>query len=266
MSEDEGSAKRTGTQVFTRADALLAELEKSSEPMTLTALSRATGLSASTAHRILGALAGMGLVDQDESGTWGLGLRLIGLGRLVYERNTMRRRALEAMLKLHRTTGASVLLAIRRGDRAVIIESIAAEGFARVPNAPAPGSSEFLHRCACGMLFLSELSPDELRGYAGRTGIDKEPLDAIDRLLIELTRIRENGWARTEATGPFASALAVSAPVRGPGGRLAAALSLSAPMPQDIPPGFIAELCDAARRVSSEAGAPSPFEKSLRIR
>ena len=265
MSEDEGS-RRTGTQVFSRADALLAELEKSSEPLTLTALSRATGLSASTAHRILGALAGMGLADRDENGAWSLGLRLIGLGRLVYERSALRRRAQDAMLKLQRTTGASVSLAIRRGDRAVFIETIASEGFGRAPNVPAPGSSEFLHRCSAGLLFLSELTPEELREYAGRTGIANAPLDALDRLLIELTRIRENGWAGKMSAGAPGAASAVAAPVRGPGGRLAAALSLSAAEPQAIPPGFIAELCAAAERVSSEAGAPSPLESSLRMR
>ena len=55
---EEGS----GIQVFDRAAGLLAVLEANPEPYTLSALAKETGLSASTVHRILGALAAIGFV------------------------------------------------------------------------------------------------------------------------------------------------------------------------------------------------------------
>ena len=73
----ESSESRHGIQVLDRANRLLARLEASSEPLALTTLARETGLSASTAHRILGSLSAMGFVKQNPAGQWSLGLRLL---------------------------------------------------------------------------------------------------------------------------------------------------------------------------------------------
>lgn len=122
----EDKSTRSGIQVLDRAALLLAKLEASSEPLSLTALAKETGLSTSTVHRILGSLHSMGFVKQNDIGQWSLGLRLLELGNLVYERFIVRQRALPFMQRLHAKTDMTVNLAIRDNDRLLYIEHVLA--------------------------------------------------------------------------------------------------------------------------------------------
>ena len=148
----ESSESRHGIQVLDRANRLLARLEASSEPLALTTLARETGLSASTVHRILGSLSAMGFVKQNPAGQWSLGLRLLELGNLVYERFTVRQRALPFMQQLHAATDMTVNLAIRDNDRLLYIEHVlapeykAASGLGHLCTSRQAASS-FWHAC-----------------------------------------------------------------------------------------------------------------------
>ena len=152
----ESSESRHGIQVLDRANRLLARLEASSEPLALTTLARETGLSASTAHRILGSLSAMGFVKQNPAGQWSLGLRLLELGNLVYERFTVRQRALPFMQQLHAATGMTVNLAIRDNDRLLYIEHVLAPEYKAnqlrrigswAPLTSRQAASSFWHAC-----------------------------------------------------------------------------------------------------------------------
>lgn len=193
----ESSESRHGIQVLDRANRLLARLEASSEPLALTTLARETGLSASTAHRILGSLSAMGFVKQNPAGQWSLGLRLLELGNLVYERFTVRQRALPFMQQLHAATGMTVNLAIRDNDRLLYIEHVLAPEY-KANQLRRIGSWAPLHITSGGKLFLARMSPDEVRGYTERTGLKagtQNSIQSLDHLLVTLAHARETGWA-----------------------------------------------------------------------
>ena len=247
---------RKGIQVFDRAAALLAVLEAQPEPLTLTALVRETGLSASTVHRILGSLSAMGFVKQNRDGRWSLGLRLLELGNLVYERFTVRQRALPLMQQLCAKTGLTVNLAIRDGDRLLYIEHVLAPdkkaGLLRRIGSWAP-----LHITSGGKLFLAMMLPDELRSYAVRTGLAAETehsIQSLDTLLLTLSRVRETGWAYDKEEYEK-RVHCVAAPIFGPGGVLIATLSLAAESSTALSPASISELVGTAQAVSSLMGA-----------
>src|SRR5262249_14255945 len=61
-------SNQSGTQAVDRAARLLAEVVHSSDPMTFTGLSAATGLAKSTTSRLLLALERNGLVRRDDHG------------------------------------------------------------------------------------------------------------------------------------------------------------------------------------------------------
>ena len=246
----------SGIQVFDRAAGLLAVLEASPEPYTLSALAKETGLSASTVHRILGALAAIGFVKQNRDGRWCLGLCLLELGNLVYERFTVRQRALPLMQQLFAKTGLTVNLAIRDGDRLLYIEHVLAPdkkaGLLRRIGSWAP-----LHITSGGKLFLAKMLPDELRSYAASTGLTAETdhsIQSLDALLVTLSRVRETGWAYDKEEYEK-SVHCVAAPIFGPGGVLIATLSLAAQSSTALSPGCIGELVGTAQAVSSLMGA-----------
>lgn len=252
----ESSESRHGIQVLDRANRLLARLEASSEPLALTTLAQETGLSASTAHRILGSLSAMGFVKQNPAGQWSLGLRLLELGNLVYERFTVRQRALPFMQQLHAATGMTVNLAIRDNDRLLYIEHVLAPEY-KANQLRRIGSWAPLHITSGGKLFLARMSPDEIRGYTERTGLKAETqnsIQSLDHLLVTLAHARETGWAydREEYES---NVHCVAAPIFGAGGRLIATISLAAHRSNEFTPERIAKLCGIAQSISSAMGA-----------
>ncbi|MFR2199237.1 MAG: IclR family transcriptional regulator [Sutterella wadsworthensis] len=249
----ESSESRHGIQVLDRANRLLARLEASSEPLALTTLARETGLSASTAHRILGSLSAMGFVKQNPAGQWSLGLRLLELGNLVYERFTVRQRALPFMQQLHAATGMTVNLAIRDNDRLLYIEHVLAPEY-KANQLRRIGSWAPLHITSGGKLFLARMSPDEIRGYTERTGLKagtQNSIQSLDHLLVT-PHARETAGLMTARVRVKRTALPR---IFGAGGRLIATISLAAHRSNEFTPERIAKLCGIAQSISSAMGA-----------
>src|SRR5690606_1246750 len=97
-------------QVLDRAMRILDVLAGQRDPVTLKELSAATGLHASTAHRILADLTVGRYVERVDSGLYRLGMRLLELGSLVKGRLDVRTAAIGPMRELHRQTGQTVNL------------------------------------------------------------------------------------------------------------------------------------------------------------
>lgn len=247
---------RSGVQVLDRAGRILSTLEASADPITLTALAKETGLSASTVHRILGSLHAMGFVKQNATGQWSLGLRFLELGNLVYERFIVRQRALPFMQQLHAKTGMTVNLAIRDNDRLLYIEHVLSpekkgNQLRRI------GSWAPLHITSGGKLFLSKMSHEDIRAYAERTQLSagtENAIQSLDQLLITLSRVRETGWAYDREE--YESSIhCVAAPIFGSGGTLIATLSLAEHRSTEFRPEHISQLCCTAQAVSVAMGA-----------
>jgi DNA-binding IclR family transcriptional regulator len=87
-----------------------------------TELARATGLARPTAHRLLSALAGEGLVDRDRaSGRWFLGPEVYLLGTMAAQRYDVTDQARDVVRFLAAETGESAFLSARRSDETVCL-------------------------------------------------------------------------------------------------------------------------------------------------
>lgn len=93
-------------------------------PCSLAELVDATGGSRATCHRLAVALEAHGLLRRDADGRFTLGLRLVGLGRSASERWPMAAAARPALEWLRDTTGESVQLYVRDGDRRLCVDSL----------------------------------------------------------------------------------------------------------------------------------------------
>lgn len=86
-------------------------------------VAEATGLSRSTAHRFLGALTQVGLLEQDDaSGAYFLGMDLSHFGAIAANRYGLRDIAQPSMERLTERTADTVYMSIRRDYESICVE------------------------------------------------------------------------------------------------------------------------------------------------
>lgn len=197
---------------------------------TFTAIVQDSGVPKSTAHRLLRELAEIGAVQHDESSkTYVGGLLLARLGSAVMTKYDIRNKARPHLVELHRQTGHTATLGVRDGSRGVYVDKIDNRDFGIRLHSEV-GKSFPLHCTGIGKVMLAWLSPSErqqalsgkLESYTRNTVTNKKVLAQT------LAEIREKGYAidDEEITRGF---VCVAAPVFGPDGQIAGALSCTLP-------------------------------------
>lgn len=201
----------TGTQSIDRAADLLVRVVESPRPVAVGELARTAGLPKSTTSRLIGALERQGLVQRvGERGGLRPGPVLLRLAqRDVFEANLVELGA-PALRRLADDSGETINLGVptpRGVEHLAQLDSRHWVGVTNWVGRPVPYEST-----ANGKVFLAH-------GVA--------PLPAnVDA--HELERMRARGWA--SAIDELEHGLAaMAAPVRGPGGEVVAALSISGP-------------------------------------
>src|SRR5437868_11873219 len=191
-------AQTPAIQVLERMFSLLDVLASHQDPVSLKALSEATGLHPSTAHRILNDLTLGRFVDRPEAGSYRLGMRMLELGNLVKARLDVRDAALGPMRELHKFTHQPVNLSVRQGDEIVYIERTYSER-SGMQVVRAIGGRAPLHLTSVGKLFLAHDDPQRIRSYATRTGLAGHTQNSITdlaKLERELSHVRQQACAR----------------------------------------------------------------------
>lgn len=217
-------------QVLDRAMRILDALASQHDPMSLKDLAAATGLHASTTHRILSDLAVGRYIEKVDSGVYRLGMRLLELGSLVKGRIDVRAAALDAMRQLHRQTGQTVNLSLVQGDEIVYIERSWSER-SGMQVVRAIGGRAPLHLTSTGKLFLSTWDSRNIRSYAMRTGLSgttRNSITQVEQLEKELALIRRHGYSRDNEELEL-GVRCIAAGIYDDTGSLLAGLSLSAP-------------------------------------
>jgi DNA-binding IclR family transcriptional regulator len=116
----------TGDAVLTRAFALLDSFDEERRSQTLASLARRTGLPRSTALRLARKLVEVGALEQLKDGSYVVGLHLLEIASLAPRGHGLRQVALPYLEDLFQVTGQHVLLAVRDGDEALLVERLSA--------------------------------------------------------------------------------------------------------------------------------------------
>jgi IclR family transcriptional regulator, KDG regulon repressor len=197
--------------------------------LTLAEICRKVGFPKSTAHRLLGAMRGAGLLDQDSGRErYRLGLRLFQFGNIALANMELHREARPFVDALAHLSGQGVHLAVFDGSRAVVIHR----------GEPAPGAgavpafveSAPVHCTGVGKAILA-FQPESVLERIVACGLARYTEATItepDRLRAALATVRETGYAVDEAEhqpGLFC----VGAPIRDATGRVFAAVSVHGP-------------------------------------
>jgi len=241
-------------QVLERAMLLLDVLAKQTEPVALKNLAAATGLHASTAHRILNDLVVGRYVERVDSGLYQLGMRLLELGSLVKGRLNVREVALDYMRELHKVTGQTINLSVQQGDEIVYIERAWSER-SGMQVVRAIGGRAPLHLTSTGKLFLSVSEPRQVKAYIMRTGLagtTRNSLTKADQLERDLALVRRHGYSRDNEELEL-GVRCIAAGVYDDTGKLQAGLSISAPADR-MRDEWIGLLQDTAARISEAMG------------
>lgn len=206
---------------------VVALVEALAEHDRLGALADATGLPASTTHRILGELVELGWAHLSDR-TYTPGARLLALGRLIETDDALARLALPAVRHLCDRTGYTIHFAVLHGDVAVYALKI--EGRRAYLMRSRVGDSLALHGSAIGKAVLSRMDEKEVRAIASHTGlpaVTPATITDVDALLDHLRAVRTRGWAMDDGEHENHTRC-VGAPVLDARGRPFGGVSLSA--------------------------------------
>ena len=204
----------SGVGVLDKAAHVLSALEAG--PATLAALVSATGLARPTAHRLAVALEHHRLVSRDMQGRFILGPRLSELAVAAGE-DRLLAAAGPVLTNLRDLTGESAQLYRRQGDMRVCVA--AAERLSGLRDTVPVGTALPMSAGSGAQILLAWEEPDRMhRGLQGAR-----------YTATTLAGVRRRGWAQSVAEREMGVA-SVSAPVRGPGGRVIAAVSVSGPI------------------------------------
>jgi DNA-binding IclR family transcriptional regulator len=204
----------SGVGVLDKAATVLGALEAG--PATLAQLVSATHLARPTAHRLAVALEHHRLVARDIQGRFILGPRLAELASAAGE-DRLLAAAGPVLTAVRDHTGESVQLYRRQGDQRICVA--AAERPMGLRDSIPVGATLTMLAGSAAQVLLAWEEPDRLhRGLQGATFS-----------ATVLSGVRRRGWAQSvgEREPGVAS---VSAPVRGPSGRVLAAVSVSGPI------------------------------------
>jgi DNA-binding IclR family transcriptional regulator len=204
----------SGVGVLDKSVAVLTTLE--SGPASLAQLVAATGLARPTAHRIAVALERHRLVSRDAQGRFVLGPRLAELATAAGE-DRLLAIAQPILIQLRDLTGESAQLYRRQGDSRICVA--AAERATGLRDTVPVGSALPMTAGSAAQVLLAWDEPDRVnRGLRGARFT-----------ATSLAQVRRRGWAASVAERE-AGVASVSAPVRGQGGKIIAAVSVSGPI------------------------------------
>ncbi|MFE2284183.1 IclR family transcriptional regulator [Streptomyces sp. NPDC059443] len=215
------------SQSVERALRILPALAKG--PAGLGEVAELLGVHKSTALRLLRTLHEHGFVYRQGDGRYRLGASLFALAAESVENLDVREVAHPHLVELNRTTGHTVHLALHQDDEVVYIDKVDSRYPVRMYSRigrPVP-----LTVAAVAKLLIADLPEAERLALAHRIEYpaytSRSTPDAA-AYLRELDLVRAQGWA-TDLGGHEEALNCLAAPIRGPGGRVVAAMSVSAP-------------------------------------
>lgn len=187
-----------------------------SGPTTLAGLVQATGLARPTAHRLAVALEHHRFVGRDLQGRFILGQRLAELASAAGE-DRLLATASPILARLRDITGESSQLYRRQGGVRVCVA--AADRPSGLRDSIPVGSQLSMQAGSAAQVLLAWEDPERIQ----------EDLTEANFSAVALAAVRRNGWAQSVAERESGVA-SVSAPVRSPGGKVIAAVSVSGPI------------------------------------
>jgi DNA-binding IclR family transcriptional regulator len=242
-----------GQPVVVRALSLLAQFSERRRALNLSELSRLAGLAPATTLRLVRHLTEWGALERLDDGRYVVGVRLWEIASLSPRGHGVRQVALPYLEDLYEVTRHHVLLAVREGTDAVLIDRLSSRHATEV--AYRVGGRMPLRTTAVGQVLLAHACADVLdelfsQPADGPPGSVDSP--AVD-LRAVLAGVKKSGAAVVRRTHPSRT-VSVAAPIYGADGEVVAALSIVVPDAATPAHELVPLVRAAARAISRNLG------------
>lgn len=247
--------------VTARALSVLGAFHVEEPELTLSEISRATGLPVATVFRLAGELEEGGFLQRGPSGKYSLGVRLWEMGLLTPVHGHLREVAMPFLLNLQYATRETVQLAVCDGVDAVYVEKLTM--VTNVPVQSRIGARIPLHATAVGqaMLANSETAFIDRIADLPLTKYTEHTITSKRALLKSLEGVRANGYALSREEYLLGS-IGVAVPVI-VDGRVEAAIGLvNYQLTEDIE-RFIPELKVASEGLANRLAELNRLEAAM---
>ncbi|MEW2443679.1 IclR family transcriptional regulator [Micromonospora marina] len=235
--------------VLGKARLILESFQHDDVELSLSELSRRTGISKPSVHRLAQELVDWGMLERSGF-EYRLGMRAFELGSRVPRFRVLRDAARPFMERLHFATKEAVHLAVLDGLEALYLEKVAAAQSAK-PSRIAGRMP--LHATSSGKVLLAFSPPSVLEEVVGGRELRRltpHTTVAPGLLVEQIRRIRANGWG-VEHEEIAAGYCSVAVPLFTGNRLLLGALSIAAPTYRADVPKLATALTEVSRRVSS---------------
>lgn len=238
-------------QALDRGLALL-EILAEEDGLTLSELSRRSGVSASTVHRVLLTLESRAYVQHDmERGLW-----LVGVGAFKTGSAFLRNRRIASMGRttmhgLMEASGETVNLGIEDNGEVVFISQVESHDTLRAFFRA--GSRGAMHASGVGKALLAEFPEHRVRQICARHRLERfteHTITDLARFLRELAEGRSRGWALDDEERSLGMRC-VAAPIFNEHGEAIAGVSVSGPAVR-VTPGKLDDYGPMVRRAADE--------------
>ena len=216
-------------QSVERALLLLELIGKRDEGTPLSRLSADSGLTSSTAHRLLTTMSASGFVQFDSrSNSWAVGRKAFQVGMSFAHRKNLVLPALPIMRRLREETNETINFGVRAEDDIVTLAQVESRHVMRAVSVI--GGLTPLMNCALGKAILATFPNDAIRHLAKRHAMPSYTAHSIrstKALLEDIEAVRLRGFAIDD--GEFmVNVRCVAVPVFDPLGDAVGGLSISA--------------------------------------
>lgn len=239
-------------QSLTRAMQLLELLADDDEGYRLVDIAAHSGLSSSTAHRLLTTLEQRQFAQFDrETNLWYVGVRCFSVGAAFGRRRRITDLALPVMRRLRDSTGESINLGVADLGDIVFVTQLESREMVRAIGKP--GFRAPLHGTAMGQAILAAMADEDVQQYLRAYGLPRLTNNTIaraSRLHETLGEVRRAGHAVDDEQNAL-GLRCIAAAVRDEHGQPFAAISLVGPT-QRIKTTDFAPLGAAVRAAADE--------------
>ncbi|WP_432181540.1 IclR family transcriptional regulator [Streptomyces sp. NBC_00063] len=247
---------KNGESVLARAVRIFEAFTLDEPALTVSELSRRTGLHVATASRLVAELVTYDFLARDADRRVRIGLRMWELATRASPALSLRDAAMPFMEGVHDVVGHHVQLGVLDGDEVLFLERLSAPGavinYTRIAGRlPLHASSSGLVLLAHGPAELQErVLAEPLHRYTPDTPTTAAGLRAL------LADVRQRGYARCPGF-VHPDALGIAAPVRDQRGSVLATLSVIVPNEPGAP-DVVAVVRTAARGISRALRSRAP--------
>jgi len=216
-----------------RAFSVVELIAQSEAPLTLDEITQLSGLPKPTAYRILGLLVRGGVIARESfDKRYFVGTRLSSIALKVQMHSPARAWRHSILVRLVDEIGETCNFTMLDGNDVVYLDRVETSSPVRLHMDA--GSRVPLHCTASGKLFLSQMTPTQLRRVLGNGPLKRytdRTITSVDALEKALKKIRADGVG-TDIGEYLEGSVCLAVPVTGRDGRFCAVVAIHGPAPR----------------------------------